>query len=107
MSFSYGPGYTGLSPFVVQQGVFNQQESVLAGMTTAQLQVALTSAQTAYAALMAGGQVVQASYGQGDGTRAVTYKSAEAPQLLNWITILQRALGLGGNSRRPMRAYFR
>ena len=52
-------------------------DSPLYGMTTAQLQAALTQAQTAYVALMSGQRTVSLSYSQGDGSKSVTYDRVE------------------------------
>jgi hypothetical protein len=75
--------------------------TVLTGMTRAQLQAALASAQAALVAWVPGGKVVTASYGQGDGTKSVTYNMTSMGQLQGWIMLLQQALGIGGR-RRPL-----
>lgn len=81
-------------------------DSPLYGMTTAQLQAALTQAQTAYVALMSGQRTVSLSYSQGDGSKSVTYDRVEGgvAQLRMFINELQRALGI---SRCPPRRYTR
>ncbi len=70
--------------------------SPLYGMTPAQLQAALTQAQSAYVALMTGQRVVSVSYSQGDGSKSVTYDSVQGgvAQLRMFINELQRALGI-------------
>jgi hypothetical protein len=86
--------------------VFDVNQTVLAGMTVPQLQAAYASAQAAYVQLMAGGKVVTAAYAQGNGSKSVTYNMTSAGGLLNWIGMLQKALGMPGMSRRPMRPIF-
>lgn len=82
--------------------MFTQSQSILAGLTQDQLQLMLTEAQTAYGQLMAGGKVVSVSY---EG-KSVTYSQAQSGDLVSWIMLLQRALGIGG-SRQAIRPYFR
>ena len=71
-------------------------DSPLYGMTTAQLQSALTQAQNAYVALMTGARTVSISYSQGDGSKSVTYDRVEGgvAQIRMFINELQRALGI-------------
>lgn len=85
---------------------FDTTQSVLAGMTTAQLQAALTSAQTAYVQLMTGSKAVTVSYAQGDGQKTVSYQQTNAQQLAAFIRLLQAQLGIGA-MRRPVRFNFR
>ena len=72
-------------------------------MTQPQLAQLYASLITARAQLAAGGKVVSASYGQGDGMRSVSYNMASRDQLNQDINMVQRALGMPGMSRRPMR----
>lgn len=97
--------YTGLPPRCAQP-VFDPNQTVLAGMTRDQMALALASAQSAMVQLQTGGKVVTATYAQGDGSKSVTYNMASIAQLAQWITLLQRALGIGGQSRRPLRMVY-
>ncbi|KJM83943.1 phage head-tail adapter protein [Enterobacter kobei] len=83
--------------------MFRPNNSVLAGMTRAQLQEALSAAQAAYVNLMTGQQGVSFSYAQGDGTRSVTYQQTSLPQLMAFIQLLQAQLGIVPRPRRPIR----
>lgn len=85
---------------------FNPANSLLAGMTTAQLQAALASAQAAYIALSTGSKGESFSYTQGDGSKSVTYTRASLPQLANMIKLLQSQLGIVTRVRNPMRIVF-
>lgn len=86
---------------------FDPTQSILAGMTTAQLQAALTSAQTAYTQLMTGTKVATASYAQGDGQKTVSYTQTNVQQLAAFIRLLQTQLGIVSCGRRPVRFNFR
>jgi hypothetical protein len=86
--------------------MFRPNNSVLAGMTNAQLQDALNAAQAAYVNLMTGQQGVSFSYAQGDGTRSVTYQQTSLPQLMAFIQLLQTQLGIVTRPRRPIRFRF-
>ena len=79
--------------------------TILTGMSVPQLQAALASAQLALTNWQVGGKVVTASYGQGDGTKSVTYNMINIGQLTGWIMLLQQALGIR-NLRRPMRPIY-
>jgi hypothetical protein len=83
--------------------MFRPNNSVLAGMTRAQVQEALNAAQAAYVNLMTGQQGVSFSYAQGDGTRSVTYQQTSLPQLMAFIQLLQAQLGIVPRPRRPIR----
>lgn len=83
--------------------MFRPNNSVLAGMTNAQLKEALKVAQDAYVNLMTGQQGVSFSYAQGDGTRSVTYQQTSLPQLMAFIQLLQAQLGIVPRPRRPIR----
>lgn len=84
---------------------FNQDLSILAGVSQATLTTWRSQAQIAYAALASGSKTASASYAQGDGSRAVTYTQADIGKLEAWISLLNRALG-GARQRRPIRPYF-
>lgn len=68
--------------------------SPLYGMSQAQLQAALTNAQTAYTQLMSGARAVTLSYSQGDGSKSVSYDRVDMAQLRFFIQELQQALGV-------------
>lgn len=87
--------------------MFTPDSTVLAGLTTPQLQAALASAQQAYIDLMTGKQVVTASYTQGDGAKTVSFKQTDAAQLTAFIRLLQAQLGIVCSPRRPARFNFR
>ncbi|HEX7906849.1 MAG TPA: gpW family head-tail joining protein [Paraburkholderia sp.] len=86
--------------------MFNPNTSVFAGMSNPVLQQALTSAQTALIALQSGQKIVSASYGQGDGTKSVTYTQANVGELTMLIRQLQLQLGVIHRARRRMRVAF-
>ncbi len=86
---------------------YDPTSSIFAGMSTAQLQAALATAQQAYLDLSSGAKVVSASYTQGDGAKSVTYTQAQLPQITALILQLQRQLGLVSGVRRPVRFVFR
>lgn len=69
------------------------------GVDMATLQSWLTSAQQALQDLTVGGKPEAVAYGQGDGTKSVTYTRAEIGQLQQRIRQLARALGLVGSRR--------
>lgn len=58
-------------------------------MTPAQLQQALLTAQQAYLDLTTGAKVEAAGYGQGDGTKNVTFTKANIGALVQLIKELQ------------------
>jgi hypothetical protein len=86
---------------------FNPRTSIFAGMSTAALQAALTSAQQAYLELSTGAKAVSLAYGQGDGNKSVTYTAASIPNLTAMIKELQAQLGIVRHARRPTRFGFR
>jgi hypothetical protein len=69
--------------------------SALYGMTDVQLQSALAAAQAAYVQLRNGTNVVSIAYGQGDGSRNVTYQQTDLASLRMWISELLAALNPG------------
>jgi hypothetical protein len=73
------------------------------GMTQAQLQAALASAQQAYLALMSGQRTVNLSYTQGDGSKSVTYDRVEGGIAQVRILILELQQALGNLRRLPRR----
>lgn len=87
-------------------GGFRPLQSIFAGMTQAQLQAALTAAQTAYIALMSGGKAVRVSYTEGESAKSVDFTPAEGPGLANLISELQAMLGIKREPRRPVRFSF-
>lgn len=86
---------------------FDPSDTILSGMSTAQLQAALASAQQAYTDLVTGNKVASATYAQGDGTKSVSYTKAELPNLTAFIRLLQAQLGLVARPRRPVSFNFR
>lgn len=86
--------------------MYEPSRSPLYGMSTAQLQAALTAAQQAYVQLMTGGRVATVSYTQGDGQKSVTYQQTTMAALQAFIMELQSQLGLVCRARRPMRPWF-
>ena len=80
---------------------------IFAGMTTAQLQAALSQAQQAYIALSTGSKGESFSYTQGDGGKTVTFTRANLQNLNMLIRQLQVALGLISHTRRPIRLLYR
>lgn len=79
---------------------------IFSGMTTDQLQAALTAAQSAYIALISGSKYETVSYTQGDGAKSVTFTRAKIENLNALIRQLQQALGLVYHARRPIRLQF-
>ncbi|SIT43679.1 conserved hypothetical protein [Paraburkholderia piptadeniae] len=65
------------------------------GMSDAQLQAALASAQQAYLDLRTGQQAVTVAYTQGDGSRSVTFQQTNIANLRMLIAELQQALNPG------------
>ena len=92
---------------MLQNTNYNPATSIFAGMSTTQLQSALSTAQQAYIDLSTGQKIVTASYAQGDGTKSVTYTAAELPHLVALIKQLQTQLGVVQRGRRPIRFIFR
>ena len=86
---------------------YNPATSIFGGMSTTQLQAALTTAQQAYLDLSSGAKVVTASYTQGDGSKSVTYTAASLPNIVALIKQLQAQLGIICHGRRPMRMLYR
>lgn len=69
--------------------------SPLYGMTDAQLQAALASAQQAYIDLRTGEKAVTVAYAQGDGSRSVTFQTTNLAAVRMFIRDLQAALNPG------------
>lgn len=74
--------------------------SELYGMTDAQLQAALTAAQTALVDLRTGKKVVSVSYAQGEGSRSATFAQTDLANLRMFIQELLGALNPGVRMRR-------
>jgi hypothetical protein len=100
---SYSSGYPGM-PFGAP--LFCIDQTWLAGMTVPQLTALLGTLITARGQFGAGGKPVSASYSQGDGSKAVTFNITSRAQLEQDISMVQKALGMPGMSRRPMRPMF-
>lgn len=81
--------------------------TMFTGMTQQQLQAALATAQQAYIDLLTGNKGVSFSYSQGDGSKTVSYKPADAGALAALIRELQQASGLIVRARRPVRFVYR
>ena len=79
----------------------------LAGMSRPDMQALFTAMQGAYQKLSLGSMVVTASYGQGDGTRSVTFRQANMPQMAAQLAELARVLGYDVQQRRPLVPYYR
>lgn len=82
--------------------MFNQNNTILSGLSRPVLQQMLSDAQTAYTLLLTGGKPVSVSY---DG-KAVTYTAANSAELVQYIGLIQRCLGVN-RGRRALRPYFR
>lgn len=93
-------------PLTPSRPLFNPKSSALAGMSREQLQQHLTELQNAYLALQSGQQVASVSYTQGDGSRSVSYRAADAGQLLQTIRLVQAQLGMPGTRRSALRPVF-
>jgi hypothetical protein len=81
--------------------------SLYAGMTTPQLQAALSTAQTALVALNTGKQGVEFSYGSGDGVKTVKYLPTDRGALTLFIREMQAALGIIRSARPRQRFIYR
>ena len=99
---SYSSGYPAFPP--VQ--TFDISQTWLAGMTQVQLAQLLASLITARSMLSPGNKIVSASYSQETGSRSVSYNMASRDQLNQDISMVQKALGMPGMSRRPMRPVY-
>ena len=66
-----------------------------AGIPPVTLQQWLADAQTARHELVTGRRAQMVAYGQGDGTKSVTYTRANLADIDNYIASLTNALGLG------------
>lgn len=86
---------------------WNPNESIFAGMTTAQLQAALTSAQQAYIALCTGTKGVDFAYTQGNGAKHVRYTETDLSKLVALIQELRAQLGQTRRARRPIGFIYR
>lgn len=80
--------------------------TILTGMTQAQAYAALAQAQADYIAVLSGSKGESFSYGQGDGTKSVTYTRANIAGLVQLIGALQVAAGVSRRSRRPVQFIF-
>lgn len=68
-------------------------------LPAATLQANLAAALDALNKLTLGQSVVTVSYGQGDGSKMVTYRAAKLPELRAYIHELRRALGMPSGRR--------
>jgi hypothetical protein len=85
---------------------FALDRSVFAGMAPTALQAALSSAQTALVNLQTGAQAVSLTYGEGNGTKHVTFQRTEIGGLVALIGELQACLGIARHARRGFRLSF-
>ena len=74
----------------------------LVGMSRVDMQTLFSSMQAASQQLAIGGKVVSASYGQGDGTRSVTYSQANRVELAGKLQELAQVLGYQVQRRRAL-----
>lgn len=72
------------------------------GRTTAELQARLAALLSAYDQLVAGASVATGTYGQGDGTKSVTFRQTDRVGLQADILLLQQKLGIIHRARRRM-----
>lgn len=93
-------------PLTPSRPLFNPRSSILAGMDKEELKQQLATLQMAYLSLQSGQKIVSVSYTQGDGSRSVSYRPADAPQLLQTIKLLQSQLGIPGTRRSALRPVF-
>jgi hypothetical protein len=82
---------------------FDPSRTAIAGVPRATLLQWLATAQTNYAQLMSGEQMVIST---GYDGKSVTYLQTDVPRLESFILLLQRQLGLN-SGRRALRPYFR
>lgn len=83
--------------------MFDPSKSLLAGRSSAQLQIDLNNAQQAYIDLSSGAKGESYSYTQGEGSKSVTYTRANLAALTAMIRTLQMQLGIVQHGRRPVR----
>ena len=86
--------------------MFDSTTSLLAGRSTAQMQLDLAAAQQAYIDLSTGAKGDSFSYTQGDGSKSVTFTRANISELAALIRMLQQQLGVIRQARRPARFRF-
>lgn len=86
----------------------NDISSPYYGMSDAQLQAAIASAQQAYIDLRSGKKVATVSYAQGGGSRSAAFEKTDMANLRLLIAELQQALNPGVciQRRRPMTPYY-
>jgi hypothetical protein len=82
---------------------FDVSQTWLAGLTQPQLLQLQSSLLQAMIALTSGAKVATASYTQGDGSKSVTYQLTDQASVTQTLMLVNRALGLPSQSRRPMR----
>lgn len=98
-------GWTGLPP---TSGI-DLCRTRFAGMTLDQLTAERNRIQIALGNMAIGGNLTEASYTQGDGARSVRYNQLTGAQILSLkadLELLNRFLGVGCPSRRPLRPFF-
>lgn len=77
------------------------------GRSNAELQARLTALLDAYDQLTAGQMVATGTYGQGDGTKSVTFRQTDLVRLQADILLLQQKLGIIHRARRQIRFVYR
>ena len=82
--------------------MYDIKKSPYVGMDTETLKKNLMIAQAAYAQIMAGSQIVETSYMQGDCNMQVVYKPTDQASLLAYIQSLQAAVGVVKTPRRAI-----
>jgi hypothetical protein len=85
---------------------FDPRTSDLAGIPEATLRKWLLDAQTALHDLSIGGKPQSVSYGQGDGSKAITFTPATIGVLNAHIAALKAQLGIHGRSRHAITPLF-
>lgn len=78
----------------------------LNGLTSGQLQAFRAQLQQAIFTLQLGGQVVSASYAQGDGSKAITYRAGDLPGMQMTLRYIDVALGIPTRRRRAIAVRF-
>lgn len=81
-------------------------QTLLAGVSTVQLQTWLTEAQTAYHDVSSGGKAVTVIVTGGGQHREVHFDKTNLSALENWIRMLQVQLGIVTHSRRAISLRF-
>lgn len=81
---------------------FDPNRSILAGLSTLQLQQNLAAAQNALNLLLIGGKPIEAEYNMVDGVQKIKFTPADQAALTGYIMLLQAQLGINRVPRRPI-----